>query len=562
MKKYIYDIILFISFFLFIDVVSANTLNNVDIDMVLDENGNAHVTEKWYMTLSESDDTEIYKKEYNLGNSTITNFSVSDENTLYTENKSWDIYGNFDSKKYKYGINTVSEGIELCWGISDYGSKTYTLEYDRNNIIFTTSDADVLYMKLISGMSMMNNMNYSIKISGPYTYPDTLDVWGYGAKGYAYVSNGSIFASNEENTQLNGESDYVVLLVKYPQGTFTLENSNSYSEYSVFQDVLDAANKDTFKYDYDTEEKSSWISDLIRLVITGLIIIFIGRAVTRGNYKFGPAGKKIDMKTIPAFRDIPCDKNIFKAYFLCKAYELNAKDSDFFGSLFLKWISEDKISIVKEDKKTLLGTKTTTSIDFTKFGKTDVEVENDIYKIIYTASKDGILDENEFDKYSKNNYSKILSWFDKAETYGRDLYQGNNLVTKEKSNFVIDDKLKESVIQLAGLKKYLIEFSQMDKKEAIEVMLWKDYLIYAQIFGIADKVANQFKKLYPEIVSTMTSSGYNIEDIILLNTFSTTAINAASSARSAANRYSSGGGGFSSGGGGGGSFGGGGGGSR
>ena len=39
--------------------------------------------------------------------------------------------------------------------------------------------------------------------------------------------------------------------------------------------------------------------------------------------------------------------------------------------------------------------------------------------------------------------------------------------------------------------------SLMNEKEAIEVNLWDMYLIYAQIFGIADKVAKQFKKLYP-----------------------------------------------------------------
>ena len=27
--------------------------------------------------------------------------------------------------------------------------------------------------------------------------------------------------------------------------------------------------------------------------------------------------------------------------------------------------------------------------------------------------------------------------------------------------------------------------------------LWKEYLVYAQLFGIADRVAQQFKKLYP-----------------------------------------------------------------
>ena len=44
---------------------------------------------------------------------------------------------------------------------------------------------------------------------------------------------------------------------------------------------------------------------------------------------------------------------------------------------------------------------------------------------------------------------------------------------------------------------FLKEFTLSDQREAVEVKLWKDYLVYAQLFGIADKVAKQFKKLYP-----------------------------------------------------------------
>ena len=81
--------------------------------------------------------------------------------------------------------------------------------------------------------------------------------------------------------------------------------------------------------------------------------------------------------------------------------------------------------------------------------------------------------------------------------------------------------------------------------------------MYAQIFGIAEKVAEEFKELYPDYI---TEDSYS--DFIFISNISHSGISSASSARSRANSYSSGGGGFSSGGGGGGSFGGGGGGFR
>ena len=96
----------------------------------------------------------------------------------------------------------------------------------------------------------------------------------------------------------------------------------------------------------------------------------------------------------------------------------------------------------------------------------------------------------------------------------------------------------------------------------MEVNLWDEYLMFAYLFGIADKVAKQFKNMYPEIISQMEECNFNYDTIIFVNNISVRSVSAATSARTAAQNYSSGGGGFSSGGGGMGSFGGGGGGSR
>ncbi|MBO5095332.1 MAG: DUF2207 domain-containing protein [Bacilli bacterium] len=104
--------------------------------------------------------------------------------------------------------------------------------------------------------------------------------------------------------------------------------------------------------------------------------------------------------------------------------------------------------------------------------------------------------------------------------------------------------------------------SNIKDREAIEVNLWDEYLMYAYIFGNAKKVMQQFKNLYPEIQTEMENYNLDYDTLYFLNHISYSSASAATSARSAAQSYSSGGGGFSSGGGGGGSFGGGGGGSR
>ena len=191
--------------------------------------------------------------------------------------------------------------------------------------------------------------------------------------------------------------------------------------------------------------------------------------------------------------------------------------------------------------------------------------------MLYTASKDGYLENKEFEKWCNKSYSRILSWFDRILDEQQKKLVSEGLITiEEKSTFHIfkskictaTPELKQKALELAGLKRFLNDYSLIAEREAIEVHVFEEYLIYAQMMGIAQKVAAQFKELYPEILQS--SSFYSYDNIMFINMCAHRGIIKANTAKSIAEArarsYSSGGGGFSSGGGGGGSFGGGGGG--
>ena len=127
--------------------LNANEISSIDMDIYLDEDGTAHVTETWSADLDQG--TEGYKPYYNIGNAEITNFKVSENGREYTYDDSWDTDASFDEKAYKNGINYLSNGFELCWGISEYGSHTYVLTYDIEGFVATLTDADMIYWTLI-----------------------------------------------------------------------------------------------------------------------------------------------------------------------------------------------------------------------------------------------------------------------------------------------------------------------------------------------------------------------------------------------------------------------------
>ena len=202
MKKFKTILFTFILFLLNISVVSAkdDVINRIDVSITLDKYGNAHIEEIWDVKANMG--TEFYKAEYNLGNMEISNFKVYENDRLFTFVNDWDIDASIQKKAYKNGYNYTSDGIELCWGKGSMGHHTFKIMYDVSNFVFKTDDSDVLYWQVINqGMTSVPK-NFTLTLNSFYSFPDTLDVWGYGYKGYAYVNNGKIYMSNEENTNM------------------------------------------------------------------------------------------------------------------------------------------------------------------------------------------------------------------------------------------------------------------------------------------------------------------------------------------------------------------------
>lgn len=103
-----------------------------------------------------------------------------------------------------------------------------------------------------------------------------------------------------------------------------------------------------------------------------------------------------------------------------------------------------------------------------------------------------------------------------------------------------------------GLKKYMEEFSMLDKREVPEIVIWEEFLVYATAFGIADKVLKQLKIIYPNFEHSIDPNTYSAMYLMMNTDFSNSFSNAISSSMSSAYSSASGGGGGFSGGGGGG----------
>ena len=563
MKKNVLSFLLMSILFVLIiglkSTVNANSINSINMDIYVDNNGNAEVTEVW--SCNSTSQTEWYRSYFDLGNSEISNLRVSDEKQIYTTLTSWNANGSFSEKAYKCGINKVSKGIEICWGKSEYGSNTYTIKYNISNFVSELTDSQMMYWTLIPSEHFADMGGIKIKIYADKPFSDSIPVWGYGKYGslcYVDKNDGAIHMDTEGKNL--GKSEYIAFLAKFPKETFNIKNYLNHD----FDYYFEMAQKGAKAYNKVLEKIKSIILGLFSFL--PFILIAILGAFSSGNkkygFKYGDAGRKIP-KDVAYFRDIPCNGDIFRTYYIAYQYGIMKNKTDILGAIILKWLKAGIIRTEQRDGGKIFKKEQTVIIlgdEVTK--KFDNEREESLFHMMHVASKDGILENKEFERWCKSSYEKILGWFDNILKDQRMSLVADGLITKEGKGFLGEkytatQELKEEALHIAGLKRFLLEYTLIQDRYAIEVELFENYLIYAQLLGIAKQVSKQFKELYPDMIEQTNYGSY--DNIVYIHHVSSSGVSSANAARAAAESYSSGGGGFSSGGGGGGSFGGGGG---
>ena len=548
--------------------VKANSINKISMDIYVNSNGDATISEIWDCNATQG--TEIYHPYYNLGNSTIKNLSVSENNTTYQTLSSWSTSSSLENKAYKCGINKVSNGVELCWGISEYGSHTYTVKYNITDFVANLTDSQMIYWTLIPKDFSNPIGSVYIKIHSNFDIEDSVDVWGYGNYGgTAYVYDGYIEMQSAGRLDTN---EYMTILVKFPQGTFSSSNSLKHDFEYYFNMAENGAKKYAKKSGSDFGDRFVGALSIIGLLVAlffAVLFTILGVMRSEGESKLTiKKDSAISNREIEYFRDIPCNGDIFRAYYIGYSYKLLKNRTDILGALLLKWLKDSLITIEKRSVGSLV--KRDSDVIVVNRGKLDSitdENEQRLFKMISDASGDGVLEKKEFENWCDSNYDMIFGWFKNVMDDERYKLESEGLInvvdTKYLKFYIVTTHeatpaLKQEALELAGLKKFLKEYSLIASREPIEVNLFEDYLIFAQLMGIAKEVAKNFKDVYPDIIEQSHFNDY--DNISFVNHCMSHGYSAAQNGMSSASSYSSGGGGFSSGGGGGGSFGGGGGG--
>lgn len=517
----------------------ANTVTKIQKAIHLNEDGSAKIAEIWDVEADEK--TELYVPWDNLGDSEFKNLKVSDDRGVtYETLSSWNTKGTFEQKKNKCGINTTSSGIEICWGISEYGTRKYKIRYDITNYVKECKDSQYVYWQVFPKNFGLPVKSINVRVQSDKKFSkENEKVWAFGfPKGNIEISDDGYIYLDTNGTLPS--SNYMKMLIKFENKDFNVVSKNN----KTFQEIYDGAmvgseNEKKDKYsNVDTKGIFSF-SILIFVIpvilsIIGSIIAWIKKPIRKYGIIFEDGKQMPSIKNVEYVRDLSeVENDLDEVYYILLLYGMiDTKDkSIIMGAILLKWIKRGYITITNAKSGIFDFGNQKYCIDLSKISEEMLynETEKNLMKILKKAAgTDNLLEPKEFKLYCKSKSRSVLDFFSEIRNRAnKALKEKGEIIEKRtqskkiirkliRNDTIYTASLREKAIKLLGLKKFLLDYSKISSREAIEVELWDEYLIYAQLLGIADKVEKQFNTIYPDYqtIVNINESQINTEKLI------------------------------------------------
>lgn len=574
-------------------------LNNLDFYAEIDTNGNMNVTETWNIRIS---NTNTLYKTFELDEnkySGITNVQVSEIGRGdFTETDEWAYHL---TKDYYFGGINDDGKFEISFGVGlddSTATNTYKISYTVVDAIKKYDDCAELYWQFLGSDAAVD----ASKITGTIKLPSEADskedirVWGH-----VETLNGEIYVTSTDTVEFSLDNyisgNYVEVRIAMPSEMIeTAERTyNKNVLPSIIEEETEWANEANVRR--ERKQRNEKIIKTVIIAVMVIIDIILLRQTVKYIKIFKNTKKLIPTEKYEYFREKP-NKNSTPADALFLYNNGVNAASTAFGNVFsatllnLSLKGYFKITVEQNEKG-----KKETLIYKTKKDIEDLQYEEErIARFVKNAidSKEKITIK-ELQKYIRNHASSVSSLIEKTgiETKNKNKMTENfdEEKSKEKSKYIgiaivyfavamfcitflpvvilliinailalmINGKLSnltqkgiDEREKWKGLKKYMEDFSLLNEKEIPALEVWEEYLVYATVFGIADKVIKQLKMVYPQIDEM---DDFNTASYIYLmshtnfNSSFSKAIN--SSISSTMSSGSGGGGGFSGGGGGG-----------
>lgn len=494
----------------------AHTVDDLQMRVIINDLGHARVAELRHCTMSDYG-TEGYIKQYNLHGMQVGELAVSDETgQQYVVDRHWNIERSRRQKAGRCGIANGDEGPELCWGIGDSGKRAYDIHYTLTRLVNSFDDSDGFIFKFYEADAQSPAHHARIVIEreqGAFSAADTR-IWAFQFYGMIKIIEGKIVAETVMPFSKTGEG--MVIMAQFDKGLFHPVTTRK----GTFDDKVkkpafegsdyDLADDDSkgvasvFGHGYKSDDSSLlgtlWelVSLLLQTVLWIGLPIYLIYALFNTGFQIKLAhqnqrlfGNKQGEMTQWS-RDVPFDGDLHRTSQVLHAvnsHHINPKNQ--IAAVVMRMTHMGLISLRRQVDERGQQTALYLVTPPLKRNSADNDKQQQLIEAIHqqmwlAAGSDHLLQPKEMQSYMKEYPVEHRA------TVSR-ISQLLSATGRSRGSLQPDE-----VRQVYGLKKFLQEFTLIDERHVLEVGLWKEYLVFATLFGIAKQVYNDLKKIWPD----------------------------------------------------------------
>lgn len=579
--KLLFTLVFLLGLFFIAGKVQAGniTLNHLDYEATLNEDGSMNVVENWDARIR---DTNTMFKDFTLDNSKfkeITNVEVYRVSGNNTKTKLTQINEEMYhvTEDCYYGLVASDGDFEIAWGVSVDGVETreYEIHYTVVDAVKTYQDCSELYWQFLNATNSIPATRVTGAIYLPQAVQDKNNVraWAHGPY------NGNIEVQADKVTfELNYLEPGVMLEVRvavlenlFPENT-TIATNRFNTILQEEQQWADEANAEREEYIKEKEREERWesIMDILAIIAKIALCIFFIYRLIYNCIKAGKLPKKPVPPLIDYYRDIPDQKAsagdaAFLYYFKKGAFPMNISkvlSATLLELSLKKYIAFSVDNTAKKPEVRINILDYSDHIEQMPALKKDEQI---VYQLLMKVSEQKTFTMKEFQEYAKKNTVSFAKEMDKIkEEVGKEQERLENYVKTSQSkasdhvvygimyilfgfpiifswsvllgitlilncipHFVMNSKLNtltqkgtEEAAKWNGLKRYMEDFSLLNEKEVPDLAVWEKYLVFATAFGISEKVLKQLKIRYPEL-QQINGYEYSYMNLLYYSTLNT-----------------------------------------
>ncbi|MDO4731606.1 MAG: DUF2207 domain-containing protein, partial [Clostridia bacterium] len=547
---------------------SKQILNNLDINIKLNDNGSMYVEEYWQIELFDRDKPyrNIYKsfKLNSEDNITVKDFSVHDidnnitfaaDNTIKDPSE----YENSSKKNVSY---TFKKGNNLELGFYmppvTQGVRNFKLCYTVDNIITVYNDTAVFYYQELGPEFSLPVKNLNCTIITPENTQNTpLRAWLH--------CTAKSLLNIDSQTQVSFTAD------KIPAKTFVetriclpvdmFKNSDKIIKADTLDDIV--TQESNWEQEYSQRLHRSYILGVIDKIIAAIVLVLLVFLVVKHLKK----NRRYKTSVPEYIRDIPLYENpgtmseIFH-YYKGRKNKSVLKNKKIFGNMLsaiMLSLAHKKYISIQPTKnndifitvfKNTEGTKPLASCEIiifdylkgiTKFyqdsfttkkmkeysernyAKVDRIMQSLITQIEHDCEYSGFYEQPYVTKFMRYLpvICPILIFFSCTYLLGFITFVFTALSVLFSSIILLLLLTRKPRLSLAGeirhnewkgLKKFILDFSNMKEYSSIHLSVWEEYLIYATAMGVSKKVSKQLKLAYQNLNPNDENPDYDMSN--------------------------------------------------